>query len=143
MQSVWLKTFRSISQEEKFPQIGDLCRNTANNISFHYRTNSVKIKWSIFSINWKYNVFGPFFGHFLNFGGKKNFPEKSGSVMHNFIWVLIIQLHENACTNGKMEEWTERWKDRQKARQTLFYRTLRATTGHSIINLFLKLFHCH
>ena len=48
LQSDWLKTFWPISLEQKFSQIWDLCRNTENNINFHYRTNSVKIKNQIF-----------------------------------------------------------------------------------------------
>ena len=35
-------------RNKNFFQIGDLCRNTANNISFHFRTNSVKINDQIF-----------------------------------------------------------------------------------------------
>ena len=35
--------FWSISQKQDFFQIWDLCRNTANNVYFHYRTNSVTI----------------------------------------------------------------------------------------------------
>ena len=31
-------------------------------------------------------VFGAFWAHFPNFRGKKNFPGKSGSVIHNFTW---------------------------------------------------------
>ena len=46
--SDWLRTFWPLSQEQKFPQIWDLCRNTANEINFNYRTNSVKIKDKIF-----------------------------------------------------------------------------------------------
>ena len=37
-----LRAFWPISQKQKFSQIWDLSRNTANNINFHYRTNSVK-----------------------------------------------------------------------------------------------------
>ena len=60
LQSDWLITFWQISQELKFSQIWNLCENTANNIKFPYRTNSVKIP------------------------GKKN-STKFGSVTHNFI----------------------------------------------------------
>ena len=38
----------------------------------------------------KKTVFDPFLVHFPNFGGKKIFPGKSGSVTHNFIWVSSI-----------------------------------------------------
>ena len=46
--SDWLRKFWPISQEPEFSQMSDLCRNTANNIIFHYRTNSVKINDKIF-----------------------------------------------------------------------------------------------
>ena len=42
------RTFWPISQEHKFSQIWDLCRDTGNNINFHYRTNPVKINDQIF-----------------------------------------------------------------------------------------------
>ena len=50
LQSDWLRTFWPISLEPKFSQILYLCRTTANNENFHYRTNSVKINDKIFSI---------------------------------------------------------------------------------------------
>ena len=48
LQFDWLRIFWPISQEQKFSQIWFLCKNTANNISFHYRVNSVKINQQIF-----------------------------------------------------------------------------------------------
>ena len=48
MQCDWLRTFWFISQELEFSQIWDLGRNTANNLNFHYRKNSVKINDKIF-----------------------------------------------------------------------------------------------
>ena len=48
LQFDWLRTFWPISQEQNFFQIWDLCRNTANNIDFHYISNSVKIIDQIF-----------------------------------------------------------------------------------------------
>ena len=36
MQSDWLRGFWPISQKQRFSQILDLCRNTANNKHFHY-----------------------------------------------------------------------------------------------------------
>ena len=60
--------------------IWDLCRNTANNMNFDYRTNSVKINDKIFQQIQK----TLFFGHFWS---KPNFSKKSCFVMYNFIWV--------------------------------------------------------
>ena len=48
LQSDWLTTFWPISQEQKFSQVWDLCRNTANDIYFNCRTNSVNINDQIF-----------------------------------------------------------------------------------------------
>ena len=48
LQSDWLRTFWPISQEQKFSQIWDMSRNTASNISFNYRINSVKIDYQMF-----------------------------------------------------------------------------------------------
>ena len=48
VQSNWLRKFWPLSWEQKFSQIWDLHKNTANNISFHYRTNSVNTKNQIF-----------------------------------------------------------------------------------------------
>ena len=87
----WLITFWSISQKPEFSQIWDLSRNTANNINFHYRTNSVKIDDKIF----QYIQKTLFLAHFPNFWGKKFFSRKSGFVMHNFIWFLAL------CQNFK------------------------------------------
>ena len=76
MQPDWLRQFRPISQEQKIPQIWDLCRNTAYNISFHYRTNSSFNKF-------KNSVFGPF----CKILGQKIF-RKSGSIMQNLTWAF-------------------------------------------------------
>ena len=48
LQFDWLRTYRSIFQEQKFSQIWDLSRSTGNNANFHYRTNSVKTNDQIF-----------------------------------------------------------------------------------------------
>ena len=46
--AIWLRTFWPISRNKKFSQICHLCRNTANNINFCYRSNSVKINDQLF-----------------------------------------------------------------------------------------------
>ena len=70
------EAFWSISQEQHFSQIEDLYRNTANNINFHYRINSGKIKNSLISKNPIFCLLWPIFPIF---GGKKSFPKKSGT----------------------------------------------------------------
>ena len=47
-QCEWLILFWPISTEQHFSQTEDLYRNTANDINFHYRTNSSKIKDQFF-----------------------------------------------------------------------------------------------
>ena len=71
LQSDWMIIFWPISQELEFSQIWDFCRNKANNIHFHYRTNSVKINGNIFQYIQKVL----FLAHFPNFWGKKFFLE--------------------------------------------------------------------
>ena len=47
-------------RNKRFSQIKGLCWNTANNINFHYRINSVEINDQIFQYIKKKTVFGPF-----------------------------------------------------------------------------------
>ena len=113
----WLITFWSRSQKPEFSQIWDFSRNTANNINFHYRTNSVKIDDKLFQSIWLSCT-------------------KSGSVMHNFISFSSImpKFRKNWWYNSrKMPGQMEGWKERQKDRQTLFFRTLPTTAGGLII----------
>ena len=95
-----------------------------NNISFHYRTNSVKINDKIFQSIKKNPVFGSFLVFFPNFGAKTFFSRKPGSVMHNFIWVSSSML-DTKTNDAIPKKCLERWQDEQ----ALFYRTLLATTG--------------
>ena len=41
--AIWLAENISMSKEQKFSQIWDLCRNTTNNMNFHYRTNLANV----------------------------------------------------------------------------------------------------
>ena len=90
LQSNWLRTFWPLSQEPKFFQIWDLCRNTANNKNFHYRTNSLKINDNIFPYIQKTLFLTHSWSIFPILGAKTFFSGKSGSVTHNFIWVSSI-----------------------------------------------------
>ena len=115
----WLRTFWPKSQELKFSQIRDLCRNTANNINFHYRTTSVKCNDQI---NSKSPVFDPFLVHFSNFLGIFFFffflCGKSGSVMHSFISIsstmpkfrktTIPRKHLDRQTDGRINRTADR-----------------------------------
>ena len=91
--------------------------NTANNINFHYRTNSEKINDKMFQYIPKSQCFGPFLVHLPNFWSKKDFSGKSIFVTHNFKWVsstmpkfrkkIMIQFQENAWTDGRTEGWAD------------------------------------
>ena len=75
----WLRTFWPIPQEQTSSQIWDLCRNTANNINLHYRTDAVKINDQIIQCIQK----TLFLDHFWSiFPIRKYFSRKSGSVTH-------------------------------------------------------------
>ena len=67
LQSEWLTEHFGI-----FSQIKDLCRNTANNKNFHYRTSSGKINDHSFIYIQKKPIFGPF----PKFWGAKKFSKK-------------------------------------------------------------------
>ena len=97
----WLVLSWPISQEQSFYQIWDMCRNTTNNVNFHYRTNSVKINDQIFLFNSKNPrpILSPTlslsiqryyigFGLFTQFCWKKNFFPKiwlSRTTLYGFI----------------------------------------------------------
>ena len=120
--------------KKKFSQTWDLYRNTANNISFHYRTNSVKINDQIFQQIQKTLFLAYFLVHFPNFGGKTFFPENLA------LYGFLPQCQNLEKTNDAiLRKCLDRWKDRGmegwKDKQTLFYRTLLATTGGPLIKL--------
>ena len=86
---------------------------TANNINFYYRKNSVKINDKIFN---KFKK--PCFLSIFPILRTKIFSGKSGYVKRNFIWIsgtmpkfrkkLMIQLQENARPGGRTEGMMER-----------------------------------
>ena len=62
-------------------------------------------------------------------GGKKKFPRISGCVMPNFVWVSSTMPKFRKINDTIQRKPLARWKDRRKATETLFYRTLPATVG--------------
>ena len=79
-----------------------------------------------FSKKLKKPVYGPFWAHFPNFGGKKIFPAKSGSVMYNFTWDSSTMpkfrknlIHNSQKMPGPMEGWTEGRKNGRKDRDPI------------------------
>ena len=111
----------------EFCQIWDLCRNIANNIHFHYRTNSVKINDKIFQYIHKTLFLAHFWPIFPILGAKIFFLENQ-SVTHNS-YGLLASCQNLEKTNDKIpRKCRDRQKARQKAGQTLFHRTLPANT---------------
>ena len=115
LQSEWLRPFQHISQEQHFPQIDDLYRNTALNINFHYRKNSGKINGQFFLQIQKNPIFGHFLTHFPNFGVQKKFSQKIWLAQLHKVFQyyaeiqrnLMIQFQQNNPTDSRMEEGTD------------------------------------
>ena len=119
-----------MSQEQPFSQIWDLCRNTTNNISFHYRTNSVKINDQIFHYTQKNLSLGHFWSIFPNIWRKKFFSRNYGSIAQtSYGYLAPNQNSEKTNANSKK---TPGQKDGRKDGETLFYRTLPASDGGPI-----------
>ena len=73
---------------QNFPKTWDLCRNTANNIHFHHRTNSVKINDKIFQYIQKTLFLIHFWSIFPILGAKKVFlenPALSRTTLYGFL----------------------------------------------------------
>ena len=78
-----------------------------------------------FSNKFKKPCFWPILGHFPNFGGKKNFPGKSGSVTSTPYGFLAPCQNLEKVNDTIQRKCLDRWKDGQ----TLFYRAIPATIG--------------
>ena len=65
--------------------------------------------------------------HFSNFAGKKDIYGKSGSVMQNSYGLLVPCQNLEKPNDIIPRKSPDRWKNRYKNKQTLFYRTLPAT----------------
>ena len=110
----WLTTFQAIFLEQTFSQIWDLCKNTANNIYFHYRIYS------------KRPVFSPFWVNFPNFWGKFFFWEiwLSHATLYGFLAPCQnLEKTNDTIPTKHLDRWKDRWKDKQKDEQTLVYST--------------------
>ena len=114
MQSDWLRIFWPISQEQKFSQKWDLCRNTADNINVHYRTNSVKIDDQTYQ-KIKKKQFGPF----SKFWRRKSFTENP-ALSHTTSYEVLAPYQNLEKPNdkipikrpdrkaeGRTKEWTD------------------------------------
>ena len=104
LQSGWLRTFWTKSQEPEFFLIWDLCRNTANNIKFHYRTKSVKIKHKIFQYIQKNLFLTHFWPIFQIFWAKKMFLKNPA---------LNLEKTNDTIPRKRLDRWKDRRKDRQ------------------------------
>ena len=87
-------------------------------------TSSVKINDKIF----QKILETLFLAHFSNFGGKINFFGKSGSVTQNSNGFRAPCQNVEKTNDIILSKSPCRWKNRCRDKQTLFYRTLPATT---------------
>ena len=130
MQSDWLRTFWSISQEQRFSQIWDLCRNTVNNAGFHIEQIQWKLMPKFFNKFWK-SCFWPILVHFPNFVGKNVFlgnPALSLTTSYGFLAPCQnLEKNDDTVSRKPPNRQKDGQKDRWKDVQTLFYRTLLAT----------------
>ena len=84
----------------------DFCRNTANNINFHYRKLSVKINYPIFLYIQK----TLFLALFHNVRNKKRFFPQTLTLPHNFI--RASGKSNDPISRRKLGWWQERKSDR-------------------------------
>ena len=101
----------------------------ANNINFHYRTNSVKIKDYFFNKLKKKPIFGPILTHFPNVWSKRGFSKK--------IRFCHTQRHLGFYHHAKNLEKTNdpiprKHLERGKDGQNLFRRACRAAAAGPI-----------
>ena len=92
-----------------------MCRNTANNTNFHYKTNSVKINDKIFQHIKK-----------ALFLAAKNFFLENLALSHTTSYGFLASWQNLEKTEDTIPR---KPLDRRKNGQTLFYRTLPATVG--------------
>ena len=125
--AIWLaENILDHISETKFSQIWDLCRKIANNIHFHYKTNSVKIN-DKFSLYIKKPLF---LAYFPNSWGKFFFlvnPALSRRTSYGFL---------ASCQN--LEKTNDTVPRKRPDRQTLFHRTLPANAGGLIKQNIMK-----
>ena len=110
-----------VSTCQKFSQIWNLCRNTANNINFHYRLNSVKINTKIFQYIQKKTLFLVHFCPNFPIFGTKTFFLENPALSRTTSYECIA-----SCQNLEKTNYTIPRKCRWKDRWTLFHRTLPA-----------------
>ena len=92
-----------------------------------------------FSNKFKKPCFSPVLGPFSPFLGKKDFPGKSSSVMHNFIWVssTMPKFRKSWWYNSKKTPGRQKdgWKDGRIEGQTLLYRNVPATSKGPLMQI--------
>ena len=109
---------------------------TVNNITFLYRTNSVKNNYKIFK-HIKKTLFFAHFCPFSQFSRQKLFftenPALSRTTSHEFLApCLHLEKTNDKIPRKNSDRRTEGREDRQKDEQTLFHRAYPATAGSPI-----------
>ena len=112
LQSHWLRAFWPISQKQDFSQY--LGRITANNITFYYRTNSVKIN-DEFLFKIKKPYFWPIVGPFSQFLEQKKFFLKTPDLSCTTSQGFQAPSQNSEKSNDKIPE---KYPDRQQDRRT-------------------------
>ena len=108
-----------------------MCRNTANKINFHYRTNSVNIIAKIFQYI-KKTLFSVHFWFIFPIFWAKIFFWKIQLSRTSYGFLAPCQ--NLVRTNGTIpRKCLDKWKDEQ----TLFYRTLPVTAGGPVRRFFM------
>ena len=109
LQSDCLRAFWPRSQEPNFSQVWDLCKNTANNISFLSGPNSEKSNWLYFPINSKHIIIGPFLEQtFLSKNLALSHTTTHGPLTQCWVSEKNNEPIPRKLPNGRMEGWTDR-----------------------------------
>ena len=131
LESVWLRAFWAISQEQEFSNVWDLCRNAGNNINSHYRPNSVQINDQFF--NKLKNLFLANFWPVFSVLGAINFFARnqalSRTTSYGFLAPcqiykkLMVKFQENARRDGRTEVWTDNINNINNRNMKILFKT--------------------
>ena len=94
-------------------KIWDLCRNTANNINFHYRSNSVKMMTKFSNKLKKKTLFLDHFGTIFPILGAKFFSPENPSLSHTTSHGILAPCQNSEKTYATIpRKCPDRWKGR-------------------------------
>ena len=118
-----------------------MCRNIANNIHFHYRTNSVKIKDKIFQYIQKTLFLALFWPIFPIFGAKNFFlenPALSRTTSYGFLASCQnLEKTNNTIPRKRLDRWKDGRKDGRMDRP-YFTGPFQLTPGVQLFNFIIR-----